>query len=360
MAEPDDSLLTGPLSGFTVAVTAWRRGAELAALLEHRGARVVSAAPLRTVAPPDDHMLRAATIELLRESPGTLIVTSGAALTSWLAAVDGWGLGARLRAALARWELHAAAPRALAALRVAGFQATSDDGTEPPRGQRLAAVIHGAAREDVLAALRRRHGAAVHPIEVHRWTLPPDLAPAQRLVDAIGARRVDAVTFTSAPAVAALLRVADDEAAALVAALRGDVLAAAVGPVSATALRRLGIPATQPPRARLTALARTVAVALPARARRVRLTSGHDMEVRGHLVVVDGTARTLPPAPMAVLRALCAARGRVLSRAELLGHLPRGADGHAVEMAVTRLRDGLKLRGCVQTVVKRGYRLAVD
>ena len=37
--------------------------------------------------------------------------------------------------------------------------------------------------------------------------------------------------------------------------------------------------------------------------------------------------------------------------------LPRGADEHAVEMAVARLRAGLGTSGVVETVVKRGYRL---
>nr|BFF23974.1 hypothetical protein GCM10025732_19390 [Glycomyces mayteni] len=63
---------------------------------------------------------------------------------------------------------------------------------------------------------------------------------------------------------------------------------------------------------------------------------------------------------MAVIRALASANGKVLSRAELLGHLPRGADGHAVEMAVTRLRDAVRLRSCVETVIKRGYRLNLE
>jgi uroporphyrinogen-III synthase len=63
---------------------------------------------------------------------------------------------------------------------------------------------------------------------------------------------------------------------------------------------------------------------------------------------------------MAVLRALAAAGGRVLTRGELLAALPRGADEHAVEMAVARLRASLGGPQYVQTVVKRGYRLPVD
>jgi uroporphyrinogen-III synthase len=63
---------------------------------------------------------------------------------------------------------------------------------------------------------------------------------------------------------------------------------------------------------------------------------------------------------MAVLRALVEAGGKVLSRGELLATLPRGADEHAVEMAVTRLRVALGGPEFVQTIVKRGYRLRVD
>jgi uroporphyrinogen-III synthase len=47
----------------------------------------------------------------------------------------------------------------------------------------------------------------------------------------------------------------------------------------------------------------------------------------------------------------------VLARSELVGALPGGGDEHAVEMAVTRLRAALRAP-LVETVVKRGYRLA--
>jgi uroporphyrinogen-III synthase len=78
---------------------------------------------------------------------------------------------------------------------------------------------------------------------------------------------------------------------------------------------------------------------------------------------------------MAILRALARRPGHVVSRAELCGVLPSrlmvggvpwGRDGrpqadeHAVEMAVARLRRGLGRSGIVETVVKRGYRLACD
>ncbi len=97
--------------------------------------------------------------------------------------------------------------------------------------------------------------------------------------------------------------------------------------------------------------------------------------LRGHAVVLDGQLRPIAPAPMAILRALARRPGHVVSRAELCGALPSRAvgtgapwgrdarpqaDEHAVEMAVARLRRGLGQPGIVETVVKRGYRLACD
>jgi uroporphyrinogen-III synthase len=49
----------------------------------------------------------------------------------------------------------------------------------------------------------------------------------------------------------------------------------------------------------------------------------------------------------------------VVSRAEQLRALPGGGDEHAVETAIARLRSALGESGVVQTVVKRGYRLAI-
>jgi uroporphyrinogen-III synthase len=104
---------------------------------------------------------------------------------------------------------------------------------------------------------------------------------------------------------------------------------------------------------------REIVAELPARCRTLRV-AGHDIQLRGHAVLVDGTARELPPAPLAVLRALVQRPGVVVSRSDLLGVLPGGgSDEHAVEMAVTRLRGVLGSK-VVQTVVKRGYRLAYE
>ena len=358
------------LSGYTVGVTSDRRRDELAVLLERRGARVVLAPALRIVPLRDDSHLRAATRAVLDTPPEIVVATTGIGLRGWLEAAEGWGLGDALRTTLAGAYLVARGPKARGALRAGGLREHWSPASESCSevvehlcargldGRTVAVQLHGAPQPEFCEPLRAA-GAEVIEVPVYRWAPPVDPTPLRRLVDLVAGRLVDAVAFTSAPAVGALLRAAGSDREAVLDALRGDVVAACVGPVTAAPLRRHGIPVVEPARARLGALVRALVEELPPRALTLTV-AGHELTLRGHAAVVDGDLRTLAPTQMAVLKALAAAPGRVLSRATLLRTLPRGADGHAVEMAVARLRAALGDSRLVQTVVKRGYRLPVD
>ncbi|MEU4693269.1 uroporphyrinogen-III synthase [Actinoplanes sp. NPDC023714] len=364
LAEP-----AAALSGYTIGVTADGRKDELAALLEARGARVVLAPALRIVPIADDAELRAATRACLDDPPDVVLVNTGIGMRGWMEAAEGWGLGDPLRAVLSRAYLVARGPKARAAVRTAGlherwtpegegFEEVVDHLTARGlAGLTVALQLHGESQPEYTETLQRA-GARVIEVPVYRWAPPTDPAPLHRLVDLIIGKLVDAVTFTSAAAVQAVLRAAGTGTDTVVDSLRGDVLAACVGPVTAAPLRRQGIPVVTPGRARLSALVRAIVDELPKRAVSFEV-AGHSLTLRGHAAIVDGELRPLAPAPMAVLRELAASPGRVLSRAALLQALPRGADEHAVEMAVARLRAGLAVPGVVQTVVKRGYRIPV-
>ena len=64
---------------------------------------------------------------------------------------------------------------------------------------------------------------------------------------------------------------------------------------------------------------------------------------------------------MATLRALAQRPGDVVARNDLLQALPGNSkDPHAVDTAVLRLRTALGDKNIIATVVKRGYRLAID
>ncbi|GIE86643.1 uroporphyrinogen-III synthase [Actinoplanes regularis] len=364
LAEP-----TATLSGYTVGVTSDRRLDELAGLLEKRGARVVLAPALRIVPIADDAELRAATRACLDTPPDIVLVNTGIGMRGWLEAADGWGLADPLRTALSHAYLVARGPKARAAVRTAGLhEQWTPDGESYEEvvehltargiaGLTVAMQLHGESQPEYTEALEAA-GARVIEVPVYRWAPPTDLAPLHRLVDLIVGKLVDAVTFTSAAAVQALLRAAGPAADPLLDAVRTDVLAACVGPVTAAPLRRLDVPVSTPNRARLSALVRTLIDELPKRAVSLQV-NGHAITLRGHAAVVDGELRPLAPGPMAVLRVLATSPGHVLSRAALLQALPRNADEHAVEMAVARLRAGLAVPGLIQTVVKRGYRIPV-
>jgi len=144
-------------------------------------------------------------------------------------------------------------------------------------------------------------------------------------------------------------------------ALRTNVHAMCVGPVTARPLVRLGVPTSAPERMRLGALARHITDELPLLQSRKMQVAGHLLEIRGTCVLVDGAVKELSPAGMATIRALANRPGTVVSRTDLLRALPgSGTDTHAVETAVLRLRTALGDKNIVATVVKRGYRLPVD
>ncbi|MBA4860361.1 uroporphyrinogen-III synthase [Streptomyces sp. PSKA54] len=363
----------GPLAGFTVAVTAARRADELGALLQRRGASVVHAPALRIVPLADDSELLAATKDVIDQRPDVVVATTAIGFRGWVEAADGWGLGEALLDRLRGVELLARGPKVKGAIRAAGLTEEWSPSSESMAevldrllgegvdGRRIAVQLHGEPLPGFVEALREG-GAEVVGVPVYRWMPPEDIAPVDRLLDLAVSRGVDALTFTSAPAAASLLSRAETRGRLpeLLAALHHDVLPACVGPVTALPLQAHGIDTVQPERFRLGPLVQLLCQELPARARTLPI-AGHRVEIRGHAVMVDGCLRPVPPAGMSLLRALSRRPGWVVPRADLLRALPgAGRDEHAVETAMARLRTALGTPKLIQTVVKRGYRLALD
>lgn len=363
----------GPLGGFTVGVTAARRADELAALLTRRGAAVLHAPALRIVPLADDSELLAATRELIAKVPDTVVATTAIGFRGWVEAADGWGMGDALLKTLKGVELLARGPKVKGAVRAAGLTEQWSPSSESMAevldrllaegvaGRRIAIQLHGEPLPGFVEALRAA-GAEVVGVPVYRWLPPQDPAPLDRLLDATVSHGLDALTFTSAPAAASLLSRAEERGmlAELLLALHDDVLPVCVGPVTALPLQARGVTTLAPERFRLGPLVQLLCTELPARARVLPL-AGRRVEVRGHAVLVDGELKPVPPAGMALLRALARRPGWVVARAELLRALPgSGTDEHAVETAMARLRTALGAPRVIQTVVKRGYRLALD
>ncbi len=365
--------VSGPLAGYRVGITSARKVEELTGLLERRGAAVESA-PAMAIEARDDEALHAATRAVVESPPDLFVATTGLGLRRWFEAAAGWGLLEDLLGALRQGEVIARGPKSVGALRAHGLT----ERWSPPSecfedvlaylrgcsldGRRIVVQEHGRSLSVVANALRRQ-GADVEVVSVYRCEPADDQAAMFRMVDLVAERRVDAVTFTSAPAAEILMdvAVASGRRAEVLDSFREDVLATCVGPVTAAPFAMWGVPVVQPGRSRLAAMVRTLELELPSRRR------GTEILVRGHRLLlnagrswVDGHEVRLSPAPSAVLHALAERPGRVVSRRELMDHLPSGqaASEHAVEVAVARLRSAVGAR-LVQTVVKRGYRLPV-
>ncbi len=385
-AEPAPEVSPQQLSGFRIAVTSDRRSADLIAALERRGAQVIHAPALRIAPIAEDETLIADTRTVIDAAPDTTVVTTAYGMRRWSEAADAAGIGEELTATLAGSRILVRGPKARGAVRAAGL---NDDGIAADErtstlvdtllesgveGQTIAVQLHGYADVEQLRRLESG-GARVLTVAPYQWVEPPDRERLHRLIEAVCTRNVDLVTFTSAPAVDALFSTAGEMGCAdeLVAALRTGVVAAAVGPVTAQPLIEVGITPIVPDRYRLGALIRTVCEHLTThQVSRVDSALG-TVEVRGRSVVLGAETVTLAPGPLAIFKALAAARGSVLSRDQLLRAMPglpgplgtSGSSGsvsggeHALDMAMSRLRSSLPDSRLVATVVKRGYRLNV-
>ncbi|MBC7631121.1 uroporphyrinogen-III synthase [Aeromicrobium sp.] len=364
----------GPvLAGTQILVTAQRRAGDLSLALERRGATVTTAASLGVESHIDEDTLLAQTRQMIATGVDIVIVTTGIGFRGWLDTAETAGLGHDLVEALRSMRLIARGPKARGAIQAAGLvpdwvaeSETSAEiaeflASEGVRGKSIAVQHHGAGGDGLETRLAAAGGRPFGLI-VYRWGSPPDPDAVERSVRDAAAGSFDSVVFTSAPGSAAWLSVVDG--AGVVDDLRrlekdSRLVLAAVGPVTADPLRAAGFDPLLPDRARLGALVRSLVMHLGDASDNVHTSAGC-LRVRATAATLDHEILSVSPSGLAILRALASEPGIVRSREELLAVLPGGSDDpHSAEVAVARLREAVG-RPIVQTVVKRGYRLAVS
>lgn len=229
-------------------------------------------------------------------------------------------------------------------------------------------VIAADRRPAGVATALERRGATVQRVSVlavsgdHRDPTP-DAELIRRSARHAASGEADAVLFASAPAAVAWTATADHIGAAddiRARAASGRLLLAALGHDTASVVEDAGLRASIADPETPGSLERTVIDHFGGGRAPSTPTDAGRVEVRSGGALVDGEFIPLSRSSAALLEALTAAGGRVLSRADLGRMLPGGdRNGHAVEVAVARLREALGASDFVHTVVKRGYRLAV-
>ncbi|MFC6345444.1 uroporphyrinogen-III synthase, partial [Nocardioides hankookensis] len=191
---------------------------------------------------------------------------------------------------------------------------------------------HGQSLSMVAHALRRQ-GAEVTTVTVYRVAAADDPGPMFAMIDLIAERKLDAVTFTSAPAVAALMEAAgstgrrDD----LISAFQADVVASCVGPVTAAAFEMWGVPTIYPDRSRLAAMVKQLETELPSRRSglSIELLGGHQLLLHGEDVLEHLRGR-----PLAGRRIVVQEHGQSLS---MVAHALRRQGAEVTTVTVYRV-----------------------
>ena len=360
------------LPGFVVGVTADRRSDEQVLMLQRLGVDVMLAPTVQTRPLLDPSRLRNATEAVIATPPDYLVASTAVGMRTWFAAAESGGLIDDLRLALRGTLIAARGPKAAGSIAGAGFDVWWRAPTEqleevgdhllaePLARRRVAIQLHGDGHLPLGSRLRDA-GAEVIEVPVYRWAAPDDPRPAKRLVEAVCARHVDAVTFTSAPALHNLVDVARkaDLDGALIGAFNDGVIAACIGPVCADAARHEGIDEPLVPTSwRLGSLLRLLATAMLDQ-RRVFYAGSTELVLQGLVVVVNGEVVRLTDRERAVLHLLASVPGGTVTRRTLLETVwgDQRADAHALESTIGRLRAKLGPAGeVIETAVRRGYR----
>ena len=366
------------LAGYTLAVVTDRRHHPLADQLEADGARIVSVQAVRTVAQPEPAALTRAAMAAVAAPADEVVISSAFGFRIWATAAGSLDATDRLLATLAGARLLASEARAADELRTLGFteiwstaSGTTEDlfsylQAQPLEQRRVVAQIDGEPIRELTRALMTA-GATVVEIPTFRMEPARQREPLRRLADHLARRQVDALVLTSPSCAEVLIDQASRDGILdeMLNAIVEDVACFCLGPLAARPFLDRGLTPQRPARPLLPELSALVRREIPARA--ITLTvAGQEVQLRGQALVVGQLLIPVQPGPVAVLRVLAQHPGRVMSATEIRRQIVgwSDVDDHAIEMTVSRLRrslEGTSLDGVglVQTVMRRGYRLAL-
>jgi uroporphyrinogen-III synthase len=356
------------LQGFTVGITSNRFNEEQARYFHTQGASVV-VAPCLAIRPIHTDDLRAATESIIKLPPDVVVAASATAVRLWFDTAESWGIGAELRRSLERIPAYSSRSKVRSVLEAAGLRLCPDP-VAATRGLRAAVLVDGAGEAAELAGLDTG-GADVVAIRSYDWGMPADRRPALRLVEGVIAGRVDAVVFTSRPAVSNWFAIATEEEIAdpLRGVLAGGaVTVGCVGRVCAGALSASGVnPAVAlvPVETRLSALLTAVADHLGGRV--VGYPPGPGglglaIKLAGSTITIGDDSYSLTPVEARLLGALARRPNTVVSAEELMRAIWGGAaqGSHLVEVVASRLRRRLGVHGeAIEVLPRKGYALRV-
>ncbi|MDO7906447.1 uroporphyrinogen-III synthase [Paenibacillus sp. JX-17] len=240
------------MAGKKIAITGPRKAAEMSKLVEKMGGTPVLRPAQGTVF-LDDQELRSSLKSWVEQPPDWTILTTGIGLEAILDMSAEMGIGAQLESLLSRGSVAARGYKTVNALKKRGIipDVRDDDGSSAGlirsfapydmRGKDVILQLHGDAAP-LLVSWLQEQGAAVRQVLPYRH-VPPEEQDLAALLNDILEGQIDAVTFTSAPQIRFLAEYAASQGKkeAMLAALENQIIAAAVGKVTANGMLEEGI-----------------------------------------------------------------------------------------------------------------------
>jgi uroporphyrinogen-III synthase len=237
-----------------VAILEKRVGAHLAAMVERRGGIAMQAPALEEVPDVDPRDVASLLAEWREQPFKAAVFQTGVGTRALFAAADTLGVTQNLLQLMAGAVVVVRGPKPTGELQAR--QVRIDLRAAPPfttdtvlsalaeipiHDSKVLVQRYGATNQGLHDALSAR-GATVREIATYRWSLPSDIQPLIKLLDALEYDKVDAAVFTSAVQMHNLYAVAAGEqrAVRLISSL-GRTIVASIGPVCSRALRQYGV-----------------------------------------------------------------------------------------------------------------------
>ncbi|WP_447984851.1 uroporphyrinogen-III synthase [Nitrospira sp. Nam74] len=243
-------------NGLRVAAFESRMADEMSRLIERYGGQALVAPSMQEVPLQDNREVLEFGRRLFAGDVDIVILLTGVGTKAMIDVLRTQDDLDRIRTALSKTTLMVRGPKPKAVLREFGLTPTIEvpepntwrdildtlDRTNPANGLRIAVQEYGVTNTDLIEALRGR-GAQVIRVPVYRWTLPDDIAPLQRVLEAILEGQVDVLLITNAVQV--------DHALQVLARMSGRdrfrqalprLMVASIGPTATERLHSYGFP----------------------------------------------------------------------------------------------------------------------
>lgn len=243
-------------AGLRVAAFESRMAEEMSRLIERYGGQPFVAPSMQEVPLQDHREVLELGGRLLASDVDMIILLTGVGTKAMIGALLTQHDLDRIKSALSRTTLVVRGPKPKSVLREFGLTPTIEvpepntwrdivqalDRFKSPNGLRIAVQEYGVTNTELLDALRTR-GAHVTRVPVYRWTLPEDLGPLLRVLDAIVKARMDVLLITNAVQVDHALQVLDRTSRqdAFRRAL-SRMMIGSIGPAATERLHRYGFP----------------------------------------------------------------------------------------------------------------------